>query len=214
MTTKDHLFIQRLDSLLKGPLPGGSAQMQLEPATRKLFPDRPSAADPPRESAVLVLLYPQANSLHTVLIKRNDYNGVHSGQVSFPGGKMEASDPDHICTALRETREEIGVAETQIQILGNLSPLYVPPSNFNIQPVVGFSRHALQFSPDPYEVAEIFTVSMEEMLNPALVKKETVRLADGRLFQVPCYVFHQQIVWGATSMIISEFIEIVKQALA
>ncbi len=213
MNMNGDFFLNTLETLLHEPLPGFPLQEKMEPPTRRVSILNNQHELPARESAVLVLLFPKKEQLHTVFIRRNVYDGAHSGQVSFPGGKMETFDQSHIHTALRETREEIGLAENQVRVLGMLSPLYVPPSNFNIQPVVGYSSNPNHFIPDPTEVAEVFTVPLNNLLDPVYQTKKAVRLADGNVMEVPCYIFDNKIVWGATSMILSEFNEVVERAI-
>ena len=111
---------------------------------------------------MLLLLYPNANDkVSFVLTRRKVYNGVHSGQISFPGGKPEKSDDNLWATALRETHEEIGVSLDQIKHLRSLTEIYVPPSNFLIIPYVGYSEKSCVFKPDPSEVDEILEISMQ-----------------------------------------------------
>jgi 8-oxo-dGTP pyrophosphatase MutT (NUDIX family) len=208
MKSAQQYFLQALEDRLKHPLPGFHVQEKLEPATRKLLERFPSPDKPPRESAVLILLYFEKKDFHTVFIRRNQYDGVHSGQIAFPGGKMETDDPSHTHTALREAWEEIGLPMDTVKVLGLLSPLFIPPSNFNVQPVVGFTNKVIDFKADITEVAEIFTVPLQSLLDPLNQKKETIMVKDGLQIEVPCYVYDNKIVWGATSMILSEFIEL------
>lgn len=208
MKSAQQNFLQALEDRLKKPLPGFRVQEKLEPATRKLLARFPSPGKPPRESAVLILLYYENKDFHTVFIRRNQYEGVHSGQIAFPGGKMETEDPSHTHTALREAWEEIGLPMNTVKVLGLLSPLFIPPSNFNVQPVVGYTNEAIDFKADITEVAEIFSVSFQSLLDPTNQKKETIIVKDGLQIEVPCYVYDSKIVWGATSMILSEFIDL------
>ena len=208
MKSAQQFFLQALEERLKHPLPGFHVQEKLEPATRKLLARFPLPDKPPRESAVLILLYYENNDFHTVFIRRNQYEGVHSGQIAFPGGKMEKEDPSHEHTALREAWEEIGLPMDSVKVLGHLSPLFIPPSNFNVQPVIGYTNKAIDFKADRIEVAEIFTVPLQSLIDSSNQKKETIVVKDGLQIEVPCYVFDSKIVWGATSMILSEFIEI------
>lgn len=201
-------FLKILEQELAKPLPGFKLQEKLEPATRKQFSKYPKPEHAPRESAVLILLIPKQHDFEIVFIQRNLYDGVHSGQIAFPGGKMEKTDASHMHTALRETWEEIGVPAKDVIVLGHLSQLYIPPSNFNVQPVVGYCNYQPNFKADLSEVAEIFSVPLQEVLNPLNQKKEAITIHDGLKLEVPCYVFNGKIVWGATSMILSEFIEV------
>lgn len=206
-------FIEQLRLLLQKELPGFRSQERLEPSTRKRFLNF-KHDQPPRESAVLLLLFPSGNALTTVFIKRNIYDGVHSGQIAFPGGRSEESDKDAVATALRETEEEIGIRAADVNILGLLSPLYIPPSNFNVQPVVGFINYEPTFKPDPAEVSGVITASLDHLLNPSTLQQKTITLGDGQSIKVPCYALESEIIWGATSMILSEFLEIASKLLS
>lgn len=150
----------------------------------------------------MVLLYPVNDTLHFALIRRPTYEGVHSGQVSFPGGKHEAGETFEQ-TAIRETREELGITES-ITVLGALSPLYVPPSDFDIHPFVGYvSTHPI-WAPSPDEVAEVIEVSLPTLLEDQYKAVEVWTHNDAP-FQVPMYVFDGNKVWGATAVMLSEF---------
>lgn len=196
------------------PLPGLTAQQKLEPATRKRFISSFSNSETPRESAVLILLFPENNSLKTVFIQRNEYFGVHSGQVAFPGGQAEKQDIDLAHTALRETNEEIGIPANDVVILGSLSSLYIPPSNFNVLPFVGYLPNTPVFKIDPKEVSSAFAVTISEILHPKSLQTKSIQVSNGNWLDVPCYFLENKIVWGATSMILSEFIEVLNDVPA
>ncbi len=146
-------FLQGIHRDLAQPLPGPAAQFGMAPRPRRdgeqEDPPRPDA----RLSAVLILFYPVDGVLHLPFILRPTYRGVHSGQVSLPGGGREAVDVTLADTALRETHEEIGVPPAGIKLLGQLSPLYVAASNHIVYPFVGWIDRRPEFRTDPYEVA-------------------------------------------------------------
>ncbi len=185
-------------------LPGEEAQYRMAPALRRQAIPPNWSGQGARKSAVLILLYPQAGALHTVLMKRVVYRGVHSGQISFPGGKQEPFDPDLRFTALRETEEEIGVESGQVDLLGSLSPLYVPASHSHIQPYVGYMDKNPVFRPDPREVAGLLTISLAVLFDDAIKSETEISLSNGLQLKAPYYAVDDQIVWGATAMIISE----------
>ena len=206
-------FILNMEHRLSGSLPGQDAQVKMEPITRKKYLLHKMHDTEPKQSAVLILIFHQEDDLHIYLMKRNEYDGVHSGQISFPGGSYEKHDNDLFYTALRETEEEIGIKIKDIQVLGNLTPLYIPPSNFNVFPVVGFLNSKPSLNIDNNEVDEIFSVSFSELLSNQNIGTGMVVTRDGNEIEVPCYWFKGHKVWGATSMILSEFIEAVNQTL-
>jgi 8-oxo-dGTP pyrophosphatase MutT (NUDIX family) len=163
-----------------------------------------------KKAAVLILLYPNGKSLYTVFIRRSEYRGMHSGQISFPGGKMEKSDSDINITALREAEEEIGINRNIVDILGHLSQLLIPISNMLVLPVIGYAPEKPVFSPQRGEVDALIETPIEEFLLPGVVqdKIETILF---RKVAVPFYNINGNHIWGATAMIISEFTELLQR---
>jgi 8-oxo-dGTP pyrophosphatase MutT (NUDIX family) len=202
------LFLHRLRFDLNQPLPGQAAQLQMAPYPRPLD----SAADDQprpdtRRGGVLVLFYPQHERIFLPLILRPMYNGVHSGQVGFPGGGREAGDNDLSATALREAYEEIGVSPNAVTVLGSLSPLYVFASNYLVFPTVAWAQQRPNFRIDPYEVAQLLEVPLEDLLNEQNRRTETWQLR-GRVANVPFFDIHGQKIWGATAMMLSELLTV------
>ena len=156
-------IVQKLrEELLKG-LPGKPAQNIMSPNVRFTGIKFPNPANA-KSSGVLILLYPDVKGLSTVFIERTSF-GPHGGQISLPGGKKENSDIGIISTALRETKEEIGVEVSPIQVVGELSPLYVPNSNFNIFPVIGYLDKLPVMLKDDKEVKSIIRIGIEELFH-------------------------------------------------
>lgn len=203
-------FVHRLSVRLKQDLPGLDAQLALAPAYRaellKLAEKRGQA----RQSAVMILLFPENGQISTVFIQRNLYDGVHSGQVAFPGGRFEETDPNLEYTALREMEEEIGIPMKSVHVIGTLTKLFIPPSNFDVLPVMGYIGFKPDFKPDASEVSGVFSVPLSHLANPANCSTKPITLADGRQFDVPCFVVGDYVIWGATLMIISELVEVLK----
>ncbi len=195
---------------LKLPLPGLEAQLKRAPAYRAELLRQSKFKDNPRQSAVLILLYPDDSKINTVFIQRNVYDGVHSGQIAFPGGRMEPDDPDLIYTALREAQEEIGILQAKVNVLGSLTSLYIPPSNFDVLPVVAYSMEVPEFIPQISEVSGYFSISIDQLASFEACQEREVVLNNGTRYHVPCFVVNEQIIWGATSMIINEFLEVWK----
>ncbi len=197
-------FIERLRSRLVGSLPGEEAQYRMAPAARPRMDEALSAAVQQRQSAVLLYLFPQQGDWRTVLMKRTDCGGVHSGQVSIPGGQLEPGE-SHTQAALREFGEETGISVNSSQLLGNLSELFIPPSNFLVRPFIAHASQRPRFEPDPVEVEEIIELSISDLMNDQTVKRGTVRLSGGTWVQTPYFEVEGHMVWGATAMILSEF---------
>jgi 8-oxo-dGTP pyrophosphatase MutT (NUDIX family) len=204
-------YILRLTHRLTEPLPGKTGHAKMEPVTRKQFLQNYKHASEPRKSAVMILLFNQIDGLHTFFIERNVYDGVHSGQISFPGGSFEKSDTDLFHTALRETEEEIGIKAMDIKIIGKLTDIYIPPSNFDVLPVVGYLDKDPILQIDTTEVQQVFSVSIRELLNGANIGTGKIISREGNEVEVPCYWIQNHMVWGATSMILSEFIEVIRE---
>ncbi len=201
------LDVNRWRSALASALPGETAQERMSPNFRGTFEH---VAEPVR-AAVMILIYPHKNQLYTVFIKRNEYDGPHSGQVSFPGGATEKGDLSMEATALRETREELGI-NGEIDILGSLTPLHIPVSNFLVAPVVGWIPVRPDFHPDPSEVQYLIEVPIRSLHAPENVARERIR-RHGRIIDTPYYRSGEEKIWGATAMIMSEFLQLAARLL-
>jgi len=196
----------RLSKLSNLPLPGEVAQFEMAPAERASTIDVADiAAKKPREAAVIGLFYPALNDeAMLVLILRKTYKGVHSNQVGFPGGKWETFDESIEATALRETEEEIGVPRDRISLVKKMTRVYIPPSNFWVQPFMGFTEHTPDFIPEDAEVEAILEVKVKDFLarESVVVKKITTSYAKD--LEVPAFLLNKNVVWGATAMMLSE----------
>lgn len=203
-------IIERLKARLTEALPGVAVQQQMAPVLKHISPSGFKLFSETRPGGVLVLLYPYNGELHLPLILRTEYNGTHSGQVSFPGGKKEDNDPDLIYTALRESSEELGIPEKEVRVLGVLSELFIAASNFKVLPVVGYMRERPKFRIEQREVAEIIEVPLSLLLDSKVVKTKSFKVSTGFTIQAPYYAIKEHTVWGATAMMLSEFLSIYK----
>ncbi len=194
--------MHRLEECLSSQLPGQPAQLMMAPSIRPSGLEGFDGSNP-RSSGVMILLFPGDEGLSTVFILRTD-GGPHGGQISFPGGKQERADPDLSYTALRETHEEVGVNPDHIRVIGKLTPLYVPHSNYMILPVVGFVDTLPEFVPDKKEVAGVIISSLASLFHPGS-KKTMILNRAGLEITAPYYDVSGHRVWGATAMIMSEF---------
>jgi len=204
-------FILLLEERLKKPLPGVTAQLRMSSNIRMQELMKNNSREDARQSSVLLLLYPREGKTSLVLMLRPEYPGIHSGQISLPGGKFEETDDSLIFTALREAREEIGIDPGQVQVIGQLTEMYVPPSNFMVTPVVGYQTALPIFTADPKEVARIIEVRLEEIMDARNRKMKVIKLASGYSLDVPSYDINGDIIWGVTAMILSELQEIVTE---
>ena len=160
--------------------------------------------DSPRIAAVLILLYPIKNKTHFALIKRPNYEGNHSGQIAFPGGKQEPEDTSITQTALREAREETNIKSKDVTIVGELSQIFIPPSNFLVTPILGFSNNQPEFIPEKREVESILEVPLFDLLNHKVLPETTISLKNGETLSTPYFSLKTKVVWGATAMILNE----------
>ncbi len=205
--------IKRLISSLDSGLPGAVAQAGMAPAHRNQLINNSKGPEFARKSSVLILLFPdEQGELNTAFIKRVEYDGVHSGQVAFPGGQYEETDIDLTATALREAEEEVGVKAASVTVIGKLTDLFVPPSNFIISPVVAKCLFRPVFIPDGTEVAEVFTVPLKHFLNPQFTGEYEIPYRNGETIRIPGYYFNNYLIWGATAMILNELLQLAKDA--
>jgi len=194
---------KKLLKLLTGELPGEKAQLKMAPEFRGNFIFRES----PRPAAVMILLFPYKKELHTLFIKRNEYPGPHSAQISFPGGLYEPDDGKLMNTAIRETVEETGI-RNKIDVLGSLTPLFIPVSNFIVTPFIGWVRDSPDFTPDPSEVQYLIHVPFSDLFDSGCICSEKIKRHDIE-FIAPYYALNGEKIWGATAMMLSEFLELV-----
>ncbi|WP_372368937.1 CoA pyrophosphatase [Candidatus Uabimicrobium sp. HlEnr_7] len=203
-------FLVQLKKQLTSELPGVEAHRKMASYLRITAEQALNRKKNVRLSAVLLLLYAKKESIHTLLIQRPTYKGVHSAQMAFPGGRKEPEDKNLQQTALRETEEELGISRNKINIVGQMTKVYIPPSRYIVAPYIGYMDEPPTLIPDPKEVAEVVSVSLNELLAPETIKKAKVAVGKYKMkLKVPCFDVQQRIVWGATAMMISEFRDIV-----
>lgn len=183
---------------------GLAAQSRMKPVPRVERRPHDRAGDA-RQGAVLILLYSVEGQFHVVLTRRHEDLAAHAGQISLPGGRREGMETLQE-TALREAHEEVGVRRADVRILGELRPLYIPPSDFEVHPFVGWYEQTPLFVPQEAEVAEIIEVPLDHLLQ-AGARQEEVWERKGISMQIPFFRVGSHKVWGATAMILSEFVE-------
>lgn len=166
--------------------------------------------DKTKRGSVLIHFYPEEARVYTTLIQRQQYDGVHSGQISFPGGKIDPQDVDHVSAALREAREEVNISPDAVKVSGELSPLYISASDFLVYPVVSYSFQKPAFTAEPKEVAQIINFPLNILFSGEIKKKKTLFIR-GHEIDAPYFDIYGNTVWGATAMILSELIEVLQQ---
>ncbi|MDJ1471912.1 CoA pyrophosphatase [Cytophagaceae bacterium DM2B3-1] len=199
-----------LHERLTDVLPGEAAQQKMASSLRNAGQLNFKTDGKTRQGAVCILFYQKQGIWHLPLIVRPEYDGTHSGQVAFPGGKVEETDPTYVATALREMHEEIGVPTDSVQILGALTPLLVIASNFMVHPFVGITSEAPVFIPDSREVAKIIEVPLPDLLDDNRRSAKEIQVRGFSLW-APYFDLEGQTVWGATAMMLSELIEVLKK---
>jgi 8-oxo-dGTP pyrophosphatase MutT (NUDIX family) len=167
---------------------------------------------PPKPGSVLILLYEDEGSIKFPLIRRQEYVGAHSGQISLPGGKAEPGE-DAIDTALREAREEIGVDPAQIKVIGRLSQFNVIVSNVLVTPVVASILETPVFTPDPYEVHTIVHCDLYDLIRDDAIQIEEILAGGNFRMRAPHFKVQNHVVWGATAMMLNELRVVVKEIM-
>ena len=202
-------ILQSLEKALKEPKPGLDAQLKMMPHPRPGNQLYSEVEDSCLKAGVLILIYPRNDQLHLVFTRRTDRVDFHQAQISFPGGQQE-QDESFKEAAVREAHEEVNISPDSIRILGELTPLYIPPSNYCVYPVVAFSNSRPDFRPSELEVEEVIEVPLDHLLNPENIRREVWHYK-GRDIEVPFYSFKEDKIWGATAMILAELIELLKR---
>jgi 8-oxo-dGTP pyrophosphatase MutT (NUDIX family) len=200
-------FIERLIERHAQGLPGRPFQLKKAVLARRQIFEAPPTA---RQSAVLILLFPKAGEWHVVLTERvGSANDPHSHQISFPGGSLDSCDMSLEACALRETHEEVGILPETVNIIGKMTDLYIPVSNFHVHPFLGWTATRPQYVPQTTEVKDIIEAPLSILINSDNHKKMDMDIRGMHLPDVPYFDVHGRIVWGATAMMLSEFLELI-----
>jgi 8-oxo-dGTP pyrophosphatase MutT (NUDIX family) len=201
---------ERLSKRLMLPLPGSTAHEPMR--ATPVGPIKPKFEHkmPPKPGSVLILLYEENGKIKFPLTKRPEYIGAHAGQISLPGGKAEPGE-NYIETALREGEEEIGIHPNELKVIGRLSDFFVIPSNFLIIPVVAYSMTRPTFIPQESEVVKILEGNLDDLVREDAIQTKEILAAKMYPMLAPHFLIENEIVWGATAMMLNEFRLIVKE---
>lgn len=201
-------FIHKIPEIKRLTPAGFSAQALMAPRAREKFLHIDANLEKTaRHSAVMMLLYPKGADLFILLIQRASCGGVHSGQIAFPGGAYDKSDQDLRYTALRETYEEVGIDMKSITCIKAFSKVYVPPSNFVVQPYLGVLKQTPVFNCNAAEVAHVIELPVKELLSSHIIRQVDIKTSYAEFVQVPAFVYQEYTIWGATGMMLSELRE-------
>jgi 8-oxo-dGTP pyrophosphatase MutT (NUDIX family) len=201
----NNTFRERIRLQLSEELPGETSHQKMSPLNRPITSEALKSLTEYRESAVAIVLFEADDCIECILTQRPEYDGTHSGQVSFPGGKKEDTDEHLEATARRECKEEIGVELTEEHLIGALSPVYIPVSRFLVLPYVYFLPAAPIYTPDEHEVAEIFTFPLFDLKKEELIATMELKQPNGTIYRnVPYFNLNNKKVWGATALMLSE----------
>ena len=187
-------------------LPGEAFHLKMAPIQRLLeLKNQARAVKTAKHAAVLCLFFASSEGeTYFMLILRKTYKGVHSAQIGFPGGKVEPEDDSLEMTALRETEEEVGVPTQDVSVLKKLTEIYIPPSNFFVQPYLGIAESTPQFIPQESEVEALIEVPLKEFLNNNIRVDKLLKTSYAQQIKVPAFELQGHIVWGATAMMLNE----------
>lgn len=204
------LFQSHISTIEKAILGGLESQFRLAPKMRLKYSEDIIKVSNPKKAAVLALFYPDKNNeTHFLLTLRASYNGTHSSQISFPGGKTEKEDVDFMHTAKRETFEEVGIKMDAITIIKQFTDAYIPPSNFLVTPFLGTLNKTPTFTTNN-EVEEIIEVKLTDLLDDANIIMKKMNTSYMKSIDVPCFKLNGYIVWGATAMMLNEIKDLLK----
>ena len=207
-------FINKIKKIDSVELPSSSSHHKMAPTNRDELLKKSNLENKvPREAAVMMLFYPVKNQTNLVLIKRASYNGVHSSQIAFPGGKIEIEDKNTEEAALRETYEEIGIHPHNIQVIKAFSKVFIPPSNFIVYPFLGISTSELEFLLQKEEVVGIIQFPLIDLLDDTIIIKKNITTSYASNVEVPGFQIENHFVWGATAMMLSELKDVLKMII-
>jgi len=207
-------FLNAVPKITNLTLPGENAHFKMAPPERKeAMKNRALDLSEVRMAAIMMLIYPKNNQSHLALIKRANYKGVHASQIAFPGGKLEYDDDSLLTAALRETEEEIGISRNEVTVVCPFTDIYIPPSNFRVYPFLGYCQHTPAFDPDMREVEAMVEYPISALLDDHFMLNINMATSYSELATVPAFKRDENVIWGATAMMLSELKDVLKTVL-
>ena len=209
MTLKN--FNELIPKIKKSSLPGVDSQFKLAPSIRKKLGKEIDVQNlNPKNAAVMSLIFPDNNGeMKMVFMLRKTYKGVHSNQIGFPGGKVEKEDGNMMATALRETYEEIGVKPNEITVLKQMTDVYIPPSNFLVKPFLGVVESRPNYVLEQKEVERLIEIPLKSILSTKYVSSHKIINSYTKETEVPAFKFDNDVIWGATAMMLSDIKDLI-----
>ncbi len=200
--------VSQIKKAVSSPKPGFKSQLTMVIDPRPGHKTYLEIKDRCKKAGVLILVFPWKEQSYLILTRRTELVQYHPNQISFPGGQCEPEE-NPSTTALRETHEELGIDPAKIKTVGQLTPLYIPPSDYCIYPSVGISDQRPEYFPRIKEVAEVIEIPILHLLEDKNLRKEIWEL-NGKKVRVPFYEFEDHKIWGATAMVLAEFLDIIR----
>ncbi len=203
------MTLEALKDKLNAPLPGISGQREMMPSYRNAVSLEDIAPLQPRKAGVIIHIFQGPQELEVLYMKRPAYDGTHSGQISFPGGELEEFDQDLMAAAFRECEEEVNLKPNEQEFFRAMSWLYIPPSNFYVEPFITIGTAAPKVELDPREVDRVFSIPLSKLIDGFLIQQTSIETTYGTLV-VPAYHWDGEIIWGATAMMTAELVALLR----
>ena len=203
------MTLEALKDKLHAPLPGISGQSEMMPSYRNAVSLEDIALLQPRKAGVIIHIFQGPQELEVLYMKRPAYDGTHSGQISFPGGELEEFDQDLMAAAFRECEEEVNLKPNEQEFFRAMSWLYIPPSNFYVEPFITLGATAPKVELDPREVDRVFSIPLSKLIDGSLIQQTSIKTTYGTLV-VPSYHWDGEIIWGATAMMTAELVALLR----
>lgn len=203
------MTLEALKDKLNAPLPGISGQREMMPSYRNAVSLEDIAPLQPRKAGVIIHIFQGPQELEVLYMKRPAYDGTHSGQISFPGGELEEFDQDLMAAAFRECEEEVNLKPNEQEFFRAMSWLYIPPSNFYVEPFITLGTAAPNVELDPREVDRVFSIPLSKLIDGSLIQQTSIKTTYGTLV-VPAYHWDGEIIWGATAMMTAELVALLR----